>query len=47
MSVTFDDFNLQGDLLEGIRSMGYKQATPVQAQAIPLILESKDLIACA
>ncbi|ALI97910.1 DEAD/DEAH box helicase [Rufibacter tibetensis] len=27
--------------------MGYKQATPVQAQAIPFILESKDLIACA
>ncbi|MFC6999080.1 DEAD/DEAH box helicase, partial [Rufibacter roseus] len=47
MSVTFDDFNLQSDLLEGIRSMGYKQATPVQAQAIPHILESKDLIACA
>ncbi|KAA6432592.1 DEAD/DEAH box helicase [Rufibacter glacialis] len=27
--------------------MGYKQATPIQAQAIPYILESKDLIACA
>ncbi|MBC3538618.1 DEAD/DEAH box helicase [Rufibacter sp. H-1] len=27
--------------------MGYKQATPIQAQAIPHILESKDLIACA
>ncbi|WP_255478752.1 DEAD/DEAH box helicase [Rufibacter sp. XAAS-G3-1] len=47
MSVTFDDFSLQPDLLEGIRSMGYKQATPIQAQAIPHILESKDLIACA
>ncbi|WP_242693329.1 DEAD/DEAH box helicase [Sabulibacter ruber] len=47
MSVTFDDFNLQPDLLDGIRSMGYKQATPIQSQAIPHILESKDLIACA
>ncbi|GAB2541970.1 DEAD/DEAH box helicase [Rufibacter soli] len=47
MSVTFDDFNLQPDLLDGIRSMGYKQATPIQAQAIPFILEDKDLIACA
>ncbi|GAA4302386.1 DEAD/DEAH box helicase [Nibribacter koreensis] len=47
MSVTFNDFNLQTDLLEGIKSMGYKQATPIQAQAIPHILESKDLIACA
>jgi ATP-dependent RNA helicase RhlE len=47
MSVTFNDFNLQTDLLEGIKSMGYKQATPIQAQAIPHILDSKDLIACA
>ncbi|MBA9078560.1 DEAD/DEAH box helicase [Rufibacter quisquiliarum] len=47
MSVTFEDFNLQHDLLDGIRSMGYKQATPIQAQAIPHILEAKDLIACA
>ncbi|WP_225986440.1 DEAD/DEAH box helicase [Rufibacter sp. LB8] len=47
MSVTFDDFNLQPDLLDGIRSMGYKQATPIQAQAIPFIIEEKDLIACA
>ncbi len=47
MSVTFDDFDLQPDLIEGIRAMGYKQATPIQAQAIPYILDSKDLIACA
>lgn len=28
-------------------SMGYKQPTPVQEQAIPLIMQEKDLIACA
>ncbi|WP_085950708.1 DEAD/DEAH box helicase [Fibrella aestuarina] len=27
--------------------MNYKQATPIQEQAIPLILDGKDLIACA
>lgn len=27
--------------------MGYKDCTPIQAQAIPLILEGKDLIGCA
>src|ERR1700750_2460271 len=27
--------------------MGYETPTPIQAQAIPLILEGKDLIACA
>ncbi|MBK9284875.1 MAG: DEAD/DEAH box helicase [Sphingobacteriaceae bacterium] len=27
--------------------MGYKQATPIQQQAIPIILERKDIIGCA
>lgn len=27
--------------------MGFEEATPIQAQAIPVILEGKDLIACA
>ncbi len=33
--------------MEGLNSMGFKEATPVQQQAIPLILENKDLLACA
>jgi ATP-dependent RNA helicase RhlE len=43
----FDDFNLDDDVLDGIHAMGYKTPTPIQEQAIPLILENKDLIACA
>lgn len=43
----FDDFNLDNDVLDGIHAMGYKTPTPIQEQAIPLILENKDLIACA
>ncbi|MDX5321021.1 MAG: DEAD/DEAH box helicase, partial [Bacteroidota bacterium] len=27
--------------------MGFEKATPIQEQAIPLILEGKDIIACA
>jgi superfamily II DNA/RNA helicase len=27
--------------------MGFSQPTPIQEQAIPIILEGKDLIACA
>lgn len=45
--MTFDDFNFKPDLLEGLLSMGYKQPTPIQEQAIPVILNNKDLIACA
>ncbi len=45
--MTFDDFNLDPSLLEGLQSMGIKSPTPVQQLAIPFILENKDLIACA
>ena len=45
--MTFDDFNFDASLLEGLYSMGYKQPTPIQEQAIPVIQNNKDLIACA
>ena len=45
--MTFDDFNFDANLMEGLHSMGYKQPTPIQEQAIPVILNNKDLIACA
>lgn len=43
----FKDFNFNPELLEGLLAMGFRNATPVQVQAIPLILDKKDLIACA
>ena len=43
----FKDFNFNPDLLEGLLAMGFRNATPIQQQAIPLILDKKDLIACA
>jgi ATP-dependent RNA helicase RhlE len=45
--VTFQDFNFNEQLTEGITSMGYTTPTPIQGMAIPLILAGKDLIACA
>jgi len=45
--LTFDDFNFDNALLEGLYSMGYKQPTPIQEHAIPVITDNKDLIACA
>ncbi len=45
--MTFQDFNLNEQLTEGITSMGYTTPTPIQGMAIPLILAGKDLIACA
>ncbi|MCK9291787.1 MAG: DEAD/DEAH box helicase, partial [Bacteroidales bacterium] len=43
----FTDFNLATPLMEGINAMGYENPSPIQEQAIPLILEGHDLIGCA
>jgi len=45
--LTFYDFDFDDQLLDGLLSMGYTKPTPIQAEAIPLILKDKDLIACA
>ncbi|MBN2772940.1 MAG: DEAD/DEAH box helicase [Prolixibacteraceae bacterium] len=45
--MTFDEFNLSDELLDAIEYMGFENATPIQEQAIPAILEGEDLIACA
>ena len=43
----FTEFNFNPELLEGLNTMNFKQATPIQEQAIPIISSGKDLIACA
>lgn len=45
--MSFEVFNFKSELFEGLLSMGYKTPTPIQQQAIPVILTNKDLIACA
>ncbi|MGY8979242.1 MAG: DEAD/DEAH box helicase [Flavobacteriales bacterium] len=43
----FNKIGLSNQLQEGLEMMGFENATPVQEQAIPIILDGKDLIACA
>ena len=43
----FSEFNFDSRLAEGIEASGYEDATPVQEQVIPLVLEGKDVIASA
>jgi ATP-dependent RNA helicase RhlE len=43
----FSDLNLNDQLMEGLNAMNFRQATPVQQHAIPVILQEKDLLACA
>jgi superfamily II DNA/RNA helicase len=43
----FDELDLNPELLESIDYMGFRETTPIQEKAIPVILAGKDLIACA
>ncbi|HAW53191.1 MAG TPA: ATP-dependent RNA helicase, partial [Flavobacteriales bacterium] len=43
----FSEFNLNEQLLEAISYMGFETATPIQEQAIPCILDNRDVLACA
>jgi len=45
--LTFDDFQLDSQLMDGLDAMGFRAPTPIQQQAIPAILDHYDLIACA
>jgi superfamily II DNA/RNA helicase len=43
----FDNFGLHPSILEGLEAMGFETATPVQQQAIPAVMQGKDVLACA
>lgn len=43
----FDELDLEDAVLDGLYSMNFKETTPVQELTIPVILEGKDIIACA
>jgi ATP-dependent RNA helicase RhlE len=43
----FTEFNFDPRLQEGIDSLGFEDTTPVQEQAMPLIMQGRDLIATA
>lgn len=45
--VYFDELPLNDDVIEGISAMGFEKATPIQAAAIPPILEGRDVIGIA
>jgi len=45
--MTFEELPLEYEVLDGLWSMNFRECTPVQELAIPILLEGKDLIACA
>ncbi len=45
--MTFDGLGLAPELLRAIGEEGYTEPTPVQSQAIPLVMQGRDLLAAA
>src|SRR5438067_604910 len=45
--MSFKALGLHPHLLQAIREMRYEEPTPIQAQAIPVVLAGRDLIATA
>ena len=43
----FDELDLEDEVLDGIDAMNFQEMTPVQEQTIPIILDGRDIIACA
>ena len=45
--MTFQDLHLSEALLKALAAEGYTTPTPIQEQAIPIVLDKKDLLGCA
>jgi len=44
---TFNDFGLAEPILRAVTELGYREPTPIQAQAIPLVLMGRDVMGAA
>ncbi|MEO8719015.1 MAG: DEAD/DEAH box helicase, partial [Burkholderiales bacterium] len=47
MTTSFDSLGLQAELLRAVAEQGYTIPTPIQAQAIPVVLAGRDLLGAA
>ncbi len=45
--MTFDELDLSDDILDALDAMHFSECTPIQEQAIPAVLDGRDLIAVA
>src|SRR5687768_1185351 len=44
---TFDQMGLIQPILKALQEEGYSKPTPIQAQAIPHLIQNRDLLGCA
>jgi superfamily II DNA/RNA helicase len=47
MNMGFEQFGLNGEILDSLSWMGFRDPTPIQQQAIPEIMAGRDIIGCA
>ena len=47
ISMNFEELNLAPAILQAVQEQGYETPTPIQAQAIPAVIEGQDLLAGA
>ncbi|RPH65907.1 MAG: DEAD/DEAH box helicase [Burkholderiales bacterium] len=47
MSTTFDSFGLAEPILRAVTELGYREPTPIQAQAIPIVMQGRDVMGAA
>ena len=47
MDITFAELGLNEQILNGVNSLGYTTPTPVQQEAIPAVLDGRDVVALA
>src|SRR6476620_11775179 len=45
--MSFEKLSLVQPILNALKSEGYTKPTPIQEQAIPIVLQRKDLLGCA
>ncbi|MCM5570387.1 DEAD/DEAH box helicase [Burkholderiaceae bacterium FT117] len=47
LTTTFDSFGLAEPILRAVTELGYREPTPIQAQAIPIVLQGRDVMGAA
>ena len=45
--MTFESLDIIESIIKSLKEEGYEKPTPIQSEAIPIILDGKDLIGCA
>ena len=43
-NLKFEEMNLSNDIVRAVKDMGFEEATPIQSQAISVIMDGKDII---